>query len=317
MSNPKAPLAVAFSIDRIAPVFSGFEAYYAAHIQPKLAALEPRRRKLVRDCAVIVATALLAAISIGYAVLTLFHSAVGVFAVLFVALMIAVLGLNWRMEDDYAAANDALVGGIARFLKLEHRSDLKRPRSLETAKKYGLVPRYDAVECGDVIEGEWANAAFSVSEVFLSRRRKSRKSDKTVFAGQLMRITRRVGVNPPVILVKRRGLFAGRHPPFEDACRVHGLPAKLDRRFRVWSAAPDSGRQTAALLAPLAEKLQVAYGSHALAIGFSGNKVYIAIGNGHRLTPGSMLTPFTGRKRLRRAVVAFKQILDTVEWAAA
>ncbi len=317
MSNPQAPLAVAFSIDRIAPVFSGFEAYYAAHIQPKLASLEPRRRKLMRDCAVIVATALLTAISVSYAVLVLFHSVVGVFAVLFIALMITVFALNWRMEDDYAATNDALVGGIARFLKLEHRSDLKRPRSLKTSRKYGLVPQYDAVECGDVIEGEWANAAFSVSEVFLSRRRKSRRSDKTVFAGQLMRITRRVGVTPPLVLIKRRGLFAGRRPPFEDARRVHGLPAKLDRRFRVWSAAPDSGRQTTALLAPSAEKLLDAYGSHALAIGFTENNVYIAVGNGHRLTPGSMLTPLTSRKRLRRAVIAFKHILDTVEWAAA
>ena len=307
---------VAF-IDNIGPAFSGFEAFYAADFKPKLAALEPRRRRLARDCALIVAAAILLTVFAGGGVAVLFHSIGGVFSILFIGLIGAVLALNWRMENDYADANDILLGGVARFLKLEHRSDLRQPRSMETFRKYGLVPAYNVMECGDVIEGEWAGTAFAVSEAFLSKRRASRKRRKTVFTGQLIRVARGRGIDSPLVLIKRRRLIFNRRPPFDGARRVEGLPAKLDDKFRVWSAAPDNGRQTAALLATLADKLHDAYREHPLAIGFVGNQVHIAVGNGHRLTPGSMLTPLTSRKRLQRTAVAFKKILDTVELTAA
>lgn len=304
-------------LDQIGPAFSGFEAFYAADLKPKLAALEPRRRKLARDCTAIVGTAVLSAILAGGAVATLLHSVAGALCIMFIALMGAVFALNWRMEHDYGDANDILLGGIAKFLKLRHRSDLRRPRGMETFRKYGLVPAYNVMECGDVIEGEWANTAFAASEAFLSKRRASRRGGRAVFTGQLIRLTRRGGTDAPLVLIKRRGLFSGRRRPFEGARAVKDLPAELDRRFQVWSARPDSGRSAATLLAPLADKLHRAYRPHALAIGLVGNQLYIAVGNGHRLTPGSMLTPLTSRKRLRRAAIAFKNILDTVERAAA
>lgn len=307
---------MAAAIDHIAPVFSGFEAYYTADLEPVLAALEPRRRKLARDCAVIIGAAVLATIAAGGAVAILFHSVSGVLSVIFIGVMGAVLGLNWRMEDGYTAANGALLGGIARFLKLEHHSDVRRPRSMATFKKYGLVPAYNGMECGDVIEGEWAGAAFSVSEAFLSKRRRGKTGARRVFAGQLFRIARCGGLDQPLVLIKPRGPFSGWRPPFAEARRLEGLTAGLDRRFHVWSAAPDSGRQAAALIVPLAEKLHDAYRKHHLAIGLIGNQLYIAVGNGHRLVPGSMWTPLTSRKRAKRAAVAFKHILDTVEWAA-
>ena len=282
----------------------------------KLSALEPRRRRLVRDCALIVTLAVLFAVFAGGGVAILFHSIGGAFSIMFIGLIGAVLALNWRMENDYADANDILLGGVAAFLKLKHRSDLRQPRSMETFRKYGLVPAYNIMECGDVIEGERAGAAFAASEVFLSKERVSGKRKKTVFTGQLIRVDRRRRVNVPVVLIKRRGFFSRRGSPFEGANRVKGLPARLNRKFQAWSTSPDSGRQTAALLAPVADKLYDAYRTHPLAVGLVGNQIYIAVGNGHRLTPGSLLTPLTSRKRLRRVAIAFKKILDTVEWAA-
>ena len=304
------------TIDHISPAFSGFEAYYTAELKPRLAALEPRRRKLARDCAAIVGTAALATIAVGGAVAILFHSVGGVFSVIFIGVMGAVLALNWRMEDDYMEANNVLLGGVAKFLKLEHRSDLRRPRGMATFKKHGLVPAHNVMECGDVIEGEWVGAAFAVSEAFLSKGRRRKTGGRSVFTGQLFRIARRGGVDQPLVLIKRRGLFSGWRRPFAGAQRLEGLTAGLDRRFHVWSAAPDSGRHAAALIAPLAEKLHGAYRKHPLAIGLIGNRLYVAVGNGHRLVPGSMLTPLTSRKRAKRAALAFKQILDVVEWAA-
>lgn len=305
------------SIDQIAPAFSGFEAFYAADLKPKLAALEPRRRRLARDCIAIVGLVALVALGAGATVAVLFHSTVGVLSIVFIALVGAVIALNWRMEEDYTAANDALLGGVAEFLKLEHRGDLRSPRSMATFKKYGLVPAYNGMQCGDVIEGEWAGVAFAVSEAFLSKRRSSRRGETRVFTGQLFRIDRRTAVDEPLVLIKRRGLFSGRRPPFTEARRIEGLMASLDRRFYVWSAAPGSNRADAVLIAPLAEKLHAAYRKHALAIGLVGSRLYIAVGNGHRFGPGSLLMPLTSRKRARLAANAFKSALDIVEWAAA
>ena len=79
---------------------------------------------------------------------------------------------------------------------------------MATFKKYGLVPAYNGMECGDVIEGEWAGAAFSLSEAFLSKRRKGKTGEHRVFNGQLFRIARREGLDEPLVLIKRRGRSA-------------------------------------------------------------------------------------------------------------
>ncbi len=302
-------------LDHIDPIFSGFEAFYASDLRPPLVALEPRRRKLVRDCSIIIGAAALIAALIGGGIAIFFHSVSGVLCVMFIALIGAVLALNWRMEDDYVDVNDVILAGVARFLKLKHRSDVRQPRSIQTFKKYGLVPSYNVMECGDVIEGEWASVSFAVSEAFLSKRRSSRKGEKTVFSGQLLRIDRRANVDVPVVLVKRRWPFSTPQRPFDGAHRVSGSAESLDRRFFVWSTSPDKGRQTAALLASPAERLLAIHGRHALTIGLVKNRLYVAVGNGHRLTPGSMLRPLTSSKRMRQAAMAFKSILDTVELA--
>lgn len=67
----------------------------------------------------IAGSAILTTIIAGDTILILFHSASNVLCVIFIGTIVAVLGLNWRMED------------------------------------YGLVPAYDCVECGDGIAGEY------------------------------------------------------------------------------------------------------------------------------------------------------------------
>lgn len=296
------------------PAFDGFDGYFEQKIAPPLASLEAGRQKVARECWLIIAGAAVFFSGALWFAVAVFQS----FALGFVGFMLAgaivVFGLNWRMEGIYTRINSALLGGIAEFLELRHIDDATRPRSLDTYRKRKLVPKNNMVECGDIVEGVWHGVDFACSEAWLSLRARDRGGDRTVFAGQLFRIDLPFTVSEPVMLIGRKDRIASRRKPFAGAVNVTSGATKLKSYFTVWGETDTASRVLAvhsleSRLADLAQR----YRKYKVRLLFDRDRVYIAVKNGDQLNAGSLFTPLTSPRRIRKAVAGFSQLLRTVE----
>lgn len=291
--------------------FKGFQDFYDSELAPYLKANEERRRRAVRQFAIVLPISL--ALAAGAFFLLPWYE-----VRYHAAFLIAVLGggLAWAIV---ATARTRITHGLLSLvctkLGFDYRGKLGRPDYCSDFDRLDLLPNYNRERWEDEVRGARNGTDFIVCEARLKRRSSGkRKSTKTVFHGQLVVIDYHKKFLGETVVKRDVGILNALTKPREGFQRVGLTSPKFEKIFEAWSTDQVEARE---LLDPLVlerfEALDALFEGAKLRAAFSDGRLLLALKTGDKLDVGSMFKSLEGPERVERILKEFDLIFDLID----
>lgn len=292
------------------PEFAGFQAFYETELSPLLAQHERTRRAAVFNAGLLAGS--LALLSL----VLVFLSPLGTAGVEIGKLLIfvGVAGGAWLLRRARKAIDADLMPRICARLSLRY-THLPAAPYASKLRELGLTPQADKAIYSSEIVGERTSGSFMVCHARMTRRSSAKnRSNRTVFAGQLIVLDYPARFLGKTVVKRDLGLINGLQSPGRDFSRVGMASNEFERRFEAWSTDQVEAR---ALLDPVVlerflelERLNDGKNFRAA---FADGKLYCAIENNNAFGIGAMLRPLAEPSRIRNMLREFDALFDLID----
>ncbi len=292
------------------PEFSGFEAFYVSELAPLLAQHEVTRRAALFNGGV-------------------FAGSLGMLA-LVIAMTSPLGAFSTEAAKGLAFAGVAVGAFIVRQARRGIASDLMpricerlgltyndRPQAPYVAvmRELGLTPQADKTYFSSEIVGERGNVRFTICHARMVRRSTGKnRSQRTVFAGQLMVLNYPTKFRGKTVVKRDLGVFNGLASPGREFRRVGMASNEFERRFEAWSTDQVEART---LLDPIVLErfleLERLYDGKNFRAAFAEGQLFAAIEANEGLSIGSMFTPLANPKRIENLLKEFDALFDLMD----
>ncbi|MEO0400184.1 MAG: DUF3137 domain-containing protein [Pseudomonadota bacterium] len=209
-----------------------------------------------------------------------------------------------------------LLARICEGLALDYARKARRPRYVETLQQHGLLPSFNKEEWEDRVAGIRNGAGFELCEGQLKVVRNSgrRRTERTVFHGQLIAIAYPSEFYGETVLRRDRGVFNRFTKPGDGFAQVGLASPAFEKAFEAWSTDQVEAR---ALLDPIVlerfQELERLFEGKALRAAFVDGELLLAIETGDRLNMGSMFKRLDDPARVETILKEFDLVFDLID----
>jgi hypothetical protein len=286
-------------------------------VQDALRALEPRRRKVVRDSRIVTGVSIA---GIAGTVIGFFSQGGEPAPFVFIAFLIggARTVVNRMISGPLRKdAKHLVIAALAAERSLSFDPDPEEPAT-EPFRRHRLVPAYDRAKYEDGLSGSFEGARWKLREAHLQSKStdsKGRARYSTVFRGQLIAIDLPRAHATDVLIQRDRGIFNRFSNPAEGWQRIGLGDGRFERAFEVFARDQVEARTllTPTLMEELID-LENAWGKAKLRAILIGDTLLIALSGGNMFEIGSLSMPLDDASRIEssaREIEALEHLIAT------